>query len=63
MLVGARVVRGAGGAMAMPAGLALLTNACPPGARARVMGRALGIGGVATVCGPYLGGVLTEAVS
>ncbi|MFD5389927.1 MFS transporter [Streptomyces sp. NPDC127074] len=63
VLVGARVVQGAGGAMAMPAGLALLTNACPPGARARVMGRALGIGGVATVCGPYVGGVLTEAVS
>ncbi|BBJ38609.1 hypothetical protein SSPO_013270 [Streptomyces antimycoticus] len=63
VLVGARVVQGAGGAMAMPAGLALLTNACPPGSRARVMGRALGIGGVATVCGPYVGGVLTEAVS
>ncbi|MGP3939942.1 MFS transporter [Streptomyces sp. 6N106] len=63
VLVGARVVQGAGGAMAMPAGLALLTNACSPGSRARVMGRALGIGGVATVCGPYVGGVLTEAVS
>ncbi|MFI0767511.1 MFS transporter [Streptomyces sp. NPDC021218] len=63
VLVGARVVQGAGGAMTMPAGLALLTNACPPGARARVMGRALGIGGVATVCGPYVGGALTEAVS
>ncbi|QTI90018.1 MFS transporter [Streptomyces sp. AgN23] len=63
VLVGARVAQGAGGAMAMPAGLALLTNACPPGSRAQVMGRALGIGGVATVCGPYVGGVLTEAVS
>ncbi|GDY47902.1 hypothetical protein SANT12839_087840 [Streptomyces antimycoticus] len=63
VLVGARVVQGAGGAMAMPAGLALLTNACPPGSGARVMGRALGIGGVATVCGPYVGGVLTDAVS
>ncbi|WP_262697675.1 MULTISPECIES: MFS transporter [Streptomyces] len=63
VLVAARVVQGAGGAVAMPVGLALLTNACPPGARARIMGRALGIGGVATVCGPYAGGVLTEAVS
>ncbi|WP_413104779.1 MFS transporter [Streptomyces sp. Inha503] len=63
VLVAARVAQGAGGAVAMPVGLALLTNACPPGARARVMGRALGIGGVATVCGPYVGGVLTEAVS
>ncbi|WP_311033959.1 MFS transporter [Streptomyces luomodiensis] len=63
VLVGARVVQGAGGALAMPAGLALLTNACPPGARARMTGRALGIGGMATVCGPYVGGALTEAVS
>ncbi|WP_458090170.1 MFS transporter [Streptomyces malaysiensis] len=63
VLVGARVAQGAGGAVAMPVGLALLTNACPPGTRARIMGRALGIGGVATVCGPYAGGVLTEAVS
>lgn len=63
VLVGARVAQGAGGAVAMPVGLALLTNACPPGARARIMGRALGIGGVATVCGPYAGGVLTEGVS
>ncbi|GAA1112386.1 MFS transporter [Streptomyces javensis] len=63
VLVAARVAQGAGGAVAMPVGLALLTNACPPGSRARVMGRALGIGGVATVCGPYVGGVLAEAVS
>ncbi|WP_208929194.1 MFS transporter, partial [Streptomyces rapamycinicus] len=63
VLVAGRVVQGAGGAVAMPAGLALLTNACPPGSRSRVMGRALGIGGVATLCGPYVGGVLTDAVS
>ncbi|WP_432253973.1 MFS transporter [Streptomyces sp. HNM1019] len=63
VLVAARVAQGAGGAVVMPVGLALLTNACPPGSRARVTGRALGIGGVATVCGPYAGGVLTEAAS
>lgn len=63
VLVGARVVQGAGGALAMPVGLALLTHTYPPALRGRALGWAMGIGGVATACGPFVGGVLTEAVS
>ncbi|MFE7315384.1 MFS transporter [Streptomyces sp. NPDC057555] len=62
-LVAARVVQGAGGALIMPAGLALLTNAAPPGQGRRATGRALGVAGLATVCGPFLGGALTQSVS
>ncbi|MFE6690282.1 MFS transporter [Streptomyces sp. NPDC057743] len=62
-LVAARVVQGAGGALIMPAGLALLTNACPPGRARRATGRALGLAGLATVCGPFLGGVLAQSAS
>ncbi|MGG2462465.1 MFS transporter [Streptomyces sp. RGM 3693] len=62
-LVAARVVQGAGGALIMPAGLALLTNACPPGHGRRATGRALGLAGLATVCGPFLGGVLAQSAS
>lgn len=47
----------------MPAGMALLTNSCPPGRARRVMGRALGLAGLATVCGPFLGGMLARSVS
>ncbi|MDT0457372.1 MFS transporter [Streptomyces sp. DSM 41527] len=63
VLVAARVVQGAGGALIMPAGLALLTNVFPPALRGRATGWALGIGGLATACGPFVGGVLTEMVS
>ncbi|MFG2496509.1 MFS transporter [Streptomyces caniferus] len=63
VLVAARVVQGAGGALIMPAGLALLTNVFPPAVRGRATGWALGIGGLATACGPFVGGVLTQMVS
>lgn len=63
LLVAARVGQGAGGALIMPAGMALLTNSCPPGRARRVMGRALGLAGLATVCGPFLGGMLARSVS
>ncbi|GAB7032952.1 MFS transporter [Streptomyces sp. NPDC021749] len=71
LLVAARVFQGAGGALIMPTGLALLTNVCPPGREQRgrgpgghrAIGRALGLAGVATVCGPLLGGVLAAWVS
>ncbi|KAA6224177.1 MFS transporter [Streptomyces albofaciens JCM 4342] len=62
-LVAAHVVQGVGGALVMPVGLALLTRSFPPG-RARVAtGYALGLAGLATACGPFVGGALTEAVS
>ncbi|GAA4056971.1 MFS transporter [Actinomadura miaoliensis] len=63
LLVAARVAQGAGAAMIMPAGLALLTGLHPPGRRGRAIGWALGLGGVATAGGPLLGGLLTETFS
>lgn len=63
VLVGARVAQGAGAALIMPVGLSLLTNVYPAELRGRATGWALGIGGVATACGPFIGGALTESVS
>ncbi|MFE1774487.1 MFS transporter [Streptomyces sp. NPDC059008] len=63
LLVAARLLQGAGGALIMPAGLALLTNACPPGRVQRAIGQALGLAGLATVCGPFVGGALARFVS
>ncbi|ATL32166.1 MFS transporter [Streptomyces formicae] len=63
VLVGARVAQGAGAAMIMPVGLSLLTNVYPAELRGRATGWALGIGGIATACGPFVGGALTETVS
>ncbi|MFI8929270.1 MFS transporter [Streptomyces sp. NPDC053474] len=63
LLIGARVAQGAGAAMIMPVGLSLLTNVYPGDLRGRATGWALGVGGIATACGPFIGGALTDAVS
>lgn len=62
-LVAARVLQGMGGAVIVPVGIALLTQVFPQEVRSRALGRALGVGGVAMACGPFVGGVLTEALS
>ncbi|KIZ19044.1 MFS transporter [Streptomyces natalensis ATCC 27448] len=63
VLVAARVVQGAGGALIMPVGLALLTNVFPSQCRRRAIGRALGLAGLGTVGGPFLGGALAQGAS
>lgn len=63
LLVAARVAQGAGAALVMPAGLALLTRTFPGAPGRRMTGRALGLAGLATVCGPFVGGALAQHVS
>ncbi|WP_017975631.1 MFS transporter [Actinopolyspora halophila] len=63
LLVAARVLQGAGGSLIMPVGLALLTNIYPAPLRGGATGLALGLGGIAMACGPFLGGALTALVS
>ncbi|RCV51634.1 MFS transporter [Marinitenerispora sediminis] len=60
-LVAGRAAQGVGGALLMPAGLALVSERHPAAERARATGRALGIAGAGTVLGPLVGGVVTEA--
>lgn len=63
VLVAGRMLQGAGGALFMTSGLALLTVSFPPELRGRAIGGALGVAGVATAFGPYAGGVLAQTVS
>ncbi|MEU9132587.1 MFS transporter [Kitasatospora sp. NPDC048540] len=60
VLVALRVVQGAGAAMIMPVGLALLTDVFPAAQRGRAMGFAFAVAGVGTAAGPFVGGALTE---
>lgn len=60
LLVVFRALQGIGAALITPVGLALLTNVYPPETRGRATGLAVGLGGVATACGPFIGGVLTD---
>jgi EmrB/QacA subfamily drug resistance transporter len=57
-LIGARVFQSIGGAMQLPAGLALLLEATPPQRRQFAIGIWGAMGGLAAAIGPPLGGLL-----
>jgi EmrB/QacA subfamily drug resistance transporter len=62
-LVAARAVQGVGAAVLLPLALALLNAAFPAGRRGWAMGVFGSVAGLATVLGPVVGGVLTQALS
>ncbi len=59
-LIGARIGQGVFGALVMTGGLALLAHSYPPDRRGRALALAFGLGGVTTVLGPVLGGLVAE---
>ncbi|MFJ4205495.1 MFS transporter [Streptomyces sviceus] len=63
LLIAARVLQGAGGAMISPAALALLTAAAPPHKHGAVMGVYAAVMGLAVVVGPLVGGVVTQGLA
>jgi EmrB/QacA subfamily drug resistance transporter len=62
-LVVARGVQGVGGALLTPGSLALIQSSFRPGDRARAIGLWSSLAGIAGLIGPFLGGVLVDAVS
>jgi DHA2 family methylenomycin A resistance protein-like MFS transporter len=61
-LIAARAVQGAGAALVLPGGLAVLAAAYPePGPRARAVGLWAATGAAALVLGPVVGGLLVAA--
>jgi EmrB/QacA subfamily drug resistance transporter len=62
-LVAARVVQGIGGALLTPGSLALIQSSFRPADRARAIGVWSSLSGVAGLIGPFLGGLLVDAVS
>ncbi|MFC5139160.1 MFS transporter [Actinomycetospora rhizophila] len=63
VLIIARVLQGAGGAMMLPATVAILSSAFDADQRGRALGAMGGIAATAGALGPTLGGVLTSALS
>ncbi len=59
VLVAARAVQGAGGAMILPLSLTLLSAAVPPERRNAALGIWGAIGGIAIAIGPLVGGAVT----
>ena len=60
VLVMARALQGAGGAMIMPLSLTLLSAAVPPHRRNAALGIWGAIGGAAVAIGPLVGGAVTS---
>ncbi|MFC7617142.1 MFS transporter [Actinokineospora soli] len=62
-LIAARVAQGVGAAMVLPLSLTLISAAFPPQRRGKAMGVYLGITGLATFSGPFIGGVIAEGLA
>lgn len=60
VLIGARVVQGAGAALMNPATLSIITAAFPPRQRGLAIGIWVGVAASALAVGPLIGGLLTE---
>jgi EmrB/QacA subfamily drug resistance transporter len=60
-LVGARALQGVGAAFLVPASLALLIGAYPPGRRMQIVAQWGGIGALAVATGPSLGAAIVSA--
>jgi EmrB/QacA subfamily drug resistance transporter len=63
VLIAARALQGAGGAILTPLSLTLLNAATPPQRRGTVLGAWGATAGIAAAAGPVLGGALTGALS
>lgn len=62
-LIAARAVQGAGAALVLPLSLTLISALFPSRQRGRAMGLYLGITGLATFSGPFVGGVVAEGLA
>ena len=62
-LIAARAVQGAGAALIMPVGMALLSAAFPPAERGRALGIFSGLTGLALIAGPVVGGAVAEGLT
>ena len=63
VLIGARALQGAFGALLVPSSLAIITNVYPPGERAAAIGSWTAGTSAAIALGPPLGGLLVDAIS
>lgn len=62
-LVAFRAMQGAGAAMVLPLSLTMISAKFPPQQRGRAMGLYLGITGLATFSGPFIGGAVAESLA
>jgi EmrB/QacA subfamily drug resistance transporter len=62
-LIAARAIQGAGAALVTPVALALVSEAFPRARRGWALGIFSGVIGLAVLCGPVVGGAITEGIA
>ncbi|MFG2004569.1 MFS transporter [Spirillospora sp. NPDC048911] len=62
-LIASRALQGAGAAMVLPLSLTLISAMFPPRQRGKAMGLYLGLTGLATFSGPFVGGAIAEGLA
>ncbi|KRO26911.1 major facilitator superfamily transporter permease [Lactiplantibacillus fabifermentans DSM 21115] len=62
-LVGARIIEGVGASVMTPMSMAILTHALPANRRGKALGIWSGIGGLALIVGPSLGGLIVARLA
>lgn len=62
-LIVSRALQGAGAALVLPLSLTLVTAVFPPRTRGRAMGLYLGLTGLATFSGPFVGGAIAQGLA
>jgi EmrB/QacA subfamily drug resistance transporter len=62
-LIAARAIQGAGAALVLTLGLALLSVAFPPERRGAAIGLFSAVTGIAVACGPLVGGAIAEGIA
>jgi EmrB/QacA subfamily drug resistance transporter len=62
-LIVSRALQGVGAALVLPLSLTLISALFPPRQRGKAMGLYLGITGLATFSGPFIGGVIAEGLA
>jgi EmrB/QacA subfamily drug resistance transporter len=62
-LIAARAIQGAGAALVTPVALALVSQAFPPKRRGWALGIFSGVIGLAVLCGPVVGGAITQGIA
>ena len=63
VLIAARAIQGAGGALIMPLAIALLGTAFPREQRAKALGIFSGLTGLALIAGPVVGGAVAQGLA
>ena len=63
MLIGARIVQGAGAALMNPATLSIIAATFPPRERGTAIGIWAGVSALALAIGPLVGGLITEHIN